>query len=113
MKKVLMVCTFGMSTSMLTKKIEQVAEENNIPIKIYAKGEGDIEAELETGEVDLLLIGPQAAYMEDEIRNRVNGRVPVDLVDADDFGKQRAAKILKQCIGIFKAEKAWKEGGGE
>lgn len=109
MKKVLMICTFGMSTSMFTNKINQLAKENNIPVEVYARGEGDIEHELETEEISLLLIGPQAAYIEDMIRERVAGKVPVDVIDSDDFGKQRAGKVLKQIINDIKQANAQKK----
>lgn len=105
MRKVLMICTFGMSTSFFTNKINKLAKDNNIPVEVYAKGEGDIETELENNDIALLLIGPQAAYIETEIRKRVNGRVPVDLVDSDDFGKQRVDIVLKQIIKDIKEAK--------
>lgn len=112
MKKVLMVCTMGMSTSMFTAKINKLAKANNIPVELYARGEGDIEQEIETENLDLLLISPQAAYYEDSIRQRVNGRVPVDVIDSEDFGKQKADRVLKQIINDIKkanAEKKAKE----
>lgn len=109
MKKVLMVCTMGMSTSMFTAKINKLAKENNIPVEVYARGEGDIEHELETEDISLLLVGPQAAYIEKKIRERVAGRVPVDMIDSDDFGKQKADRVLKQIINDIKKANAAKK----
>ena len=100
MKTVMMVCSFGMSTSFLTKKMNDIAAEKGIPLKVYAKSENQIEAELD--KVDCILIEPQVAYMEDKIRERVAGKVPVGCINSEDFGKMRAAVILKQAIGLLK-----------
>lgn len=100
MKTVLLVCTQGMSTSFLTNKINAAARENNVPIQFYAKSENQIELELERA--DCILLGPQVAYMQDEICERVNGRVPVDAIDAATFGRMNAIAILKQAIRLMK-----------
>lgn len=100
MKTVMLVCSFGMSTSFLTKKMNDLAAEKGIPIKIYAKSENQIEDELEN--VDCILIGPQVAYMEEKIRERINGKVPVGCIDSTDFGRMNAAAILKQAIQLLK-----------
>ena len=67
---------------------------------VYAKSENQIEDELEN--VDCILIGPQVAYMEDKIRERVAGKVPVGCINSEDFGKMNAAVILKQAIKLLK-----------
>ena len=102
MKTVLLVCSFGMSTSFITKKMNDLAKEKNIPLRVYAKSENAIETELD--KVDCILIGPQIAYLEEKIRQRVNGRVPVECVDATSFGRMNAAAILKQAIRMIKSQ---------
>ena len=47
MKTVLLVCSFGMSTSFITKKMNDLAKEKNIPLMVYAKSENAIETELD------------------------------------------------------------------
>lgn len=108
MKKVLLVCSFGMSTSFLTKKMNDMAKEKNIPLTVYARSESAIETELE--KADCILIGPQIAYLEEKIRNRVGGKAPVECVDAANFGRMNAAAILKQAIRMIKSQKPGGEG---
>ena len=66
MKTVMLVCSFGMSTSFLTKKMNDLAKEKGIPLTVCAKSENQIEEELER--VDCILIGPQVAYMEEKLK---------------------------------------------
>ena len=40
--------------------------------------------------------------MEDKIRERVAGKVPVGCINSEDFGKMNAAVILKQAIKLLK-----------
>lgn len=102
MKTVLLVCSFGMSTSFLTKKMNDLAKEKNVPLTVYAKSENAIEEELD--KVDCILIGPQIAYLEEKIRQRSGGKVPVECVDAVNFGRMNAAAILKQAIRMIKSQ---------
>lgn len=103
MKTVMLVCSFGMSTSFLTKKMNDLAKEKNIPLTVYARSENQIEQELEKGSVDCILIGPQVAYIEEQIRERVADRVPMECIDATDFGRMNAPAILKQAIRLIKS----------
>lgn len=101
MKKILMVCSMGMSTSFFTKKMNQVAKDNGINIEVYARSENAIEEELD--KVDGILIAPQIACQEEQIRKRVGGKVPVECVDSLMFGKMNAVGIIKQTLHMFKA----------
>jgi len=102
MKTVLLVCSMGMSTSFLTKKMNDLAKEKNLPITIYAKSETEIETELD--KVDCILLGPQIAYLETQVKERINGKVPVEKIDSMEFGRMNATAILKQAIRMIKSQ---------
>lgn len=100
MKTVLLVCSMGMSTSFITQKMNALAKEKGLDITVYAKSENAIESELD--KVDCILIGPQIAYLEKNIKERVNGRVPVEAINSVDFGRMHVVAILKQAIRLIK-----------
>lgn len=56
MKNVLLVCSFGMSTSFLTKKMNDLAKEKKVPLIVYAKSENAIETELEKADCILIVL---------------------------------------------------------
>ena len=56
MKKILLCCAAGMSTSMLVKKMQQAAEEHSLETMINAISISDIEEHLP--EYDVVLLGP-------------------------------------------------------
>lgn len=80
--KVLLVCSGGMSTSILMKKMEKYASDKGIAFEVAARGVGTY------GEIadayDIVLIGPQIAYRLDEIR-RGSGK-PTAAISAADYG---------------------------
>lgn len=100
MKKILLVCSEGMSTSFMTMKMNEIAKEKKVDVYVYAKSESMIEDELD--QVDCILLGPQIAYLESKIKDRVNGKVPVESISALDFGRMNALAILKQAIRLLK-----------
>ena len=102
MKKILLVCSEGMSTSFMTMKMNEIAKEKNVDVYVYAKSESMIEDEL--NRVDCILLGPQIAYLESKIKDRVNGKVPVESISALDFGRMNALAILKQAIRLLKSK---------
>ena len=54
--------------------------------------------------MDCILIGPQVAYMEEKLKGRVCGKVPMECIDPTDFGRMNAVAILKQAIRLLKGK---------
>ena len=57
MKKILLCCSAGMSTSMLVKKMEKVASDRELVVEIAAIPMAGFEEAIET--YDVCLLGPQ------------------------------------------------------
>lgn len=96
MYNILLVCSAGMSTSMLVKKMQDVAAEKGIEAKIWAVGDAD-SAE-ESKQADIVLLGPQVRYLEKKMNERVNHEKPVMVIDMAAYGTMNGAKVLDQAI---------------
>ena len=70
MKKIMLVCSAGMSTSMLVSRMLKVADEKNIEVSIFAKAEAQAEEVLETEKIDLVLLGPQVKFLEEKYKEK-------------------------------------------
>lgn len=103
MKKILLVCSEGMSTSFITMKMNDIAKEKHVDVLVYAKSESLIEEELD--KVDCILLGPQISYLENKIKERVHGKVPIESISTLDFGRMNALAILKQAIRLLNDHK--------
>ena len=87
MKKILLVCNAGMSTSLLVTNMEKYAKKENIEITIMA--------------VPLT----QVRHCLNQIKNIVDGRIPVEIIDMRDYGMMNGEKVLKRALELLDNEK--------
>ena len=65
MKKILLLCAAGMSTSLMVKKMTEAAEKKGIEVEIKAIGLEKFQENLDT--YDVFLLGPQVKYKKAEL----------------------------------------------
>ena len=91
MKKILLVCNAGMSTSMLVAKMKKAAQADGVEVSIEAKSLADAKKEIQ--EANIVLLGPQIRY---ELEN-----VPVEAIDMRDYGMMNGEKVLKHAMEVM------------
>ena len=62
MKRILLACSSGMSTSLLVSKMKDAAKENGIEAEIWAVAQDKAQTDMERA--DVLLIGPQMRFLK-------------------------------------------------
>lgn len=98
MKKILLVCSAGMSTSIVVKKMEEAAAAEGIEAKIWAVG--DASAKDNVGEADCILLGPQVKFLLGKMEEIADGK-PVAVMDMRDYGMMNGSAILKKALEII------------
>ncbi|MCC6106442.1 MAG: PTS sugar transporter subunit IIB [Coriobacteriaceae bacterium] len=88
--KILLVCSGGMSTSVLMNKMQKYGEENGIDMKVDACGTNKYEDE--AAKYDIILLGPQIAYRKAQIQKTVG--IPVVPIKPQDYAFGNVANIL-------------------
>ncbi|MFD1388842.1 PTS sugar transporter subunit IIB [Oceanobacillus oncorhynchi subsp. oncorhynchi] len=97
--KIRLVCSAGMSTSMLVKKMKETAEAQNVAADIEAVAESQLKNHLD--HLDVVLIGPQVRYLEGKIKEKVEPQgVKVAVIDQMAYGMMQGDKVLKQAIEL-------------
>ena len=94
MKKIMLVCSAGMSTSLLVTKMEQAAEKAGDEVEIFALPMSDGINRLST--VHCGLLGPQVRFNLGKIKEeaaKVNPGLPVDVIDMKDYGMMNGEKV--------------------
>ena len=71
MKKIVLLCASGMSTSMLVKKMQAAAQAQNLDCSIAAYSAS--EAATKAADADVVLLGPQIRFSKDKIAAQVPG----------------------------------------
>ena len=84
MKKILLVCSAGMSTSLLVTKMQKAAEENEVECKIWAVSQSDAPNNWE--KADVLLLGPQVRYELKNVKKMFLDK-PVEIINMQYMGQ--------------------------
>lgn len=100
MKKILLVCNAGMSTSMLVAKMKKAAEESHADVEIEAKSLSEAKKEIEN--VDIVLLGPQIRYELANVK-KMAGSTPVEAIDMKDYGMMNGKKVLEHAMEVMGA----------
>ena len=94
MKKIMLCCAAGMSTSMLVQKMRAEAEKRALAVEINAYPVAEIESMLP--QADVVLLGPQVRHLQRKVKATVGDSAPVAVIDALAYGRCNGAAILKQ-----------------
>ena len=90
--KVSVFCALGMSTSVVVKRIQKEAKEQGVELEIEAFSVNDIEKYAPGS--DVILIGPQISYREEELQKEFPD-IPVVVMNTRDYGMGNGKNILK------------------
>ena len=99
MKKIVLFCAAGMSTSLLVTKMKKAAEENGLEYEIVAHPLS--EADKYGPEADIILLGPQVSYKLKATQEQFAGK-PVEAINMQDYGMMNGAKVIahvKEVLG--------------
>lgn len=100
MKRILLVCSAGMSTSLLVTKMEAAAKAQGIECSINAVGEAELKKH--ENEIDVLLLGPQVRFLLNKMKAKFEPKgIPVEVINTVDYGTMNGEKVLKQALGMM------------
>ena len=103
MKTILLVCSAGMSTSLLVTKMEGAAKDAGVECKIFALPFSDAPRVLE--EVDCILLGPQVRFQKAAIEKLAAGLkagdIPVDVIDMRDYGPMNGKAVFEAAMKMI------------
>ena len=93
MKKILLACAAGLSTSMMVQKMKEAAIKKGYEVEIEAMPTNRVTNEI-INAVDAILLGPQVRYELAKFEERVNHKIPVGVIDFQDYGMMNGEQVL-------------------
>ena len=101
MKRILLCCSAGMSTSMLVKKMEAAATEQGIECKIDALSVIAFEGEIQN--YDVCLLGLQVRFQLEEMK-KVTDQYGINIaaIPPQTYGMMKGDEALKQVLSLIK-----------
>ena len=100
MKKIMLCCNAGMSTSLLVQKMQSEVASRGLDIEVEARPMNEAHDHLD--ECDILLLGPQIGYTKGDFEKEAAGRFPVEVINMVDYGRMKllASSTLRQRDGL-------------
>lgn len=98
MRKIVLVCAGGMSTSILAKRMEEAALAANYEVAVEAFSSAVVDVVAKTA--DIVLVGPQVRYQLDKIKEQVG--CPVALIDMKSYGMMDGEAVIAQVKQVLK-----------
>lgn len=99
MKKILLACNAGMSTSLLVQKMQKEAKAQGLDVEIKANPLNKALDEVDSA--DILMLGPQIAYAKKDAEKVAAGRIPVTVIAMADYGRMNGKKILADAMKLM------------
>lgn len=100
MKRITLVCSAGMSTSLLVTKMNAAAQRLGAEVSIIAVAEAELKNHWDT--TDVLLLGPQVRFLLNKLKAAGETRgIPVDVINSIDYGTMNGEKVLNQALSLI------------
>ncbi len=96
---ILLVCSAGMSTSLLVTRMLDYAKTKHLGVTIEAHPVSEVENYGKNA--DVILLGPQVRFQLSNVK-RLFPDIPVEIIDMRDYGMMNGEKVLNHVLEIIK-----------
>ncbi|EJB2433910.1 PTS sugar transporter subunit IIB [Listeria monocytogenes] len=100
MNNIMLVCSAGMSTSLLVKKMTEAIEKQQVDATVIAVAEADFDKY--KGNVDVVLLAPQVRFLEKNLKRVLDPLgSPVAIINGIDYGTMDGEKVLNDALAMI------------
>lgn len=101
-KTIMLCCSAGMSTSMLVTRMQKAAKDAGKDVEIFACPSSEAHDKMEHNKIDVILLGPQIRYMENDFKKLVDGTdTKLSIIDMSAYGTMNGNKVLDQAYSLM------------
>lgn len=97
--KIVLVCSAGMSTSMLVKRMQDAAELEGLKVEILAVAESEVS---KIQNIDILMLGPQVRYLKTKFKSLEDSGIPVTVIETVKYGTMNGKAVLEDAKSLLK-----------
>jgi cellobiose PTS system EIIB component len=100
LKRIILVCAAGMSTTLLVNEMNLAAKKNTIDVEILALPANKLSDY--TKKIDVLLLGPQIEFMLDKLKEKYEKKeIKIAAIDSMAYGLMDGEAVLKQALTMI------------
>lgn len=93
MKNIILLCSDGMSTSLIARKMQEEAKAKNYEATVSAHGMSELMTLV--SDADCILLGPQVRFNLKKVQ-KAAGDIPCDCIDMMSYGRCDGKAALEQ-----------------
>ena len=93
MRKIVLLCSAGMSTSILVTKMQHAAADQGYEVEVSAHSVS--EATRVGAEADIILLGPQVRFNLSNVQKQLPGK-PVEVIDMRAYGTMNGEAVINE-----------------
>lgn len=97
MRKIVLLCSFGMSTSLLVTRMKEAAALQGYESEIMAASISEVANVKDAA--DIILLGPQVRFQQKKIAEQVT--CPVEIIDASTYGRMDGNAVIARVRDIL------------
>lgn len=95
----MLVCSAGMSTSLLVNRMKAAAAEEAVDLEVFAVPE--VEVMQSIGQADVVLLAPQVRFLFNKLKLELEPRgIPVAVIDGLTYGLMKGDAVVKQALEL-------------
>lgn len=104
MKRILLACSSGMSTSLLVSRMKEAAAARGVDVDIWAVSQD--KAATEMRKADVLLVGPQMRFLIKKLSQEGAAiGIPIEAIDPIAYGRVDGEAVLEKALELIKRER--------
>ncbi|AUS09875.1 hypothetical protein C1X05_14290 [Laceyella sacchari] len=97
--RLLLVCSWGASSGVLCRKINEAAQDKGVPLVAEAVGIHECQAKLPL--VDVILLEPQIGHHKRDLQKKADAHaIPLAMVNPVAFATMNGEKVLEQAMAL-------------
>jgi PTS system cellobiose-specific IIB component len=100
MKKILLACSAGMSTSLLEENMKKYIKEKKYDISVIALDSASAKDKID--QHDLVLLGPQVRFMLAQFKETSKKNTPIDIIPMQMYGMMDGKATVEFAIALLK-----------
>lgn len=97
MRKIILMCSAGMSTSLLMTKMRDAAKAEGYECTVEAHAVS--EAKKVGGDADIILLGPQIRFQLAKVKKQVS--CPVEVIDMAAYGTMNGKAVIDEAREVL------------
>jgi len=99
---ILLICSAGVSTAILVKQMQKIADQEGIKAHIYSAPAIIAEQIIQNQHLDALLIGPQSEYEVSRLKDYLQVKhIPYALINKEDYEIINGSAVLDNALELI------------